>query len=129
MSNADQKPQRAMWAESALPTRASEPGESAPKATPRLQPVNRQQMRWRAVDVERLVEPDHLARAIWEMTGRLDLTPYTVAVRAVEGKAGRTPYDPRLLISLWFYASSERVSSAREVARRGAAATIRLISG
>ena len=80
--------------------------------------MNRQQMVWRAVDVERLVEPDHLARAIWEMTGRLDLTPYTAAVRAVEGEAGRPPHDPRLLISLWIYAYSEKVSSAREVARR-----------
>ena len=75
-------------------------------------------MVWRAVDVERLLEPDHLARAIWEMTGRLDLTPYTAAVRAVEGEAGRPPIDPRLLISLWIYAYSEKVSSAREVARR-----------
>ena len=56
-------------------------------------------MVWRAVDVEQLLEPDHLARAIWEMTGRLDLTPYTAEVRAVEGAAGRPPYDPRLLIS------------------------------
>ena len=42
-------------------------------------------MRWRAVDVEQWVEPDHLARAIWEMTGRLDLTPYTAEVRAGKG--------------------------------------------
>jgi transposase len=75
-------------------------------------------MVWRAVDVEQLLEPDHLARAIWEMTGRLDLTPYTTEVRAVEGAAGRPPIDPRLLSALWVYAYSEKVSSAREVERR-----------
>jgi transposase len=75
-------------------------------------------MVWRAVDVEQLLEPDHLARAIWEMTGRLDLTAYTEEVRAVEGWAGRPPHDPRLLIALWIYAYSEKVSSAREVERR-----------
>ena len=64
------------------------------------------------------MEPEHSVRAIWEMTGRLDLTAYTVQVRAVEGVAGRSPHDPRLLISLWIYAYSEKVSSAREVARR-----------
>ena len=48
--------------------------EPAPQPPARFQPVNRQQMVWRAVDVEQLLEPDHLARAIWEMTGRLDLT-------------------------------------------------------
>jgi len=36
----------------------------------------------------------------------------------VEGRSGRPPLDPRLLICLWIYAYSEKVSSAREVARR-----------
>ncbi len=120
MSNASEQPQSVMWAESERPPRTSEPRESAaaPQAPPRFQPVNRQQMMWRAVDVERLVEPDHLVRAIWEMSGRLDLTAYTAVVRAVEGEAGRPPIDPRLLICLWIYAYSEKVSSAREVTRR-----------
>jgi len=89
-----------------------------PQGRPRFQPINRQQMVLRAVDVEQWLEPDHRARAIWEMTGRLDLTPYSEEVRAVEGAAGRSPLDPRLLIALWIYAYSEKVSSAREVARR-----------
>jgi transposase len=59
-----------------------------------------------------------LARAIWEMTGHLNLTRYRAEVRAVEGAAGRAAIDPRVLISLWVYAYSERVSSAREVERR-----------
>ncbi len=120
MREASENGQQAMWAERELPTRPPEPRESVPAPPPpaRFQPVNRAQMRWRAVDVEQWVEPDHLARAIWEMTGRLDLTPYTAEVRAVEGRAGRSPYDPRLLIALWIYAYSEKVSSAREVERR-----------
>ena len=64
---------------------ASEPG---PQPAARFQPINRQQMVLRAVDVEQLLEPDHLARAIWEMTGRLDLTPYTDR-GAGGGRAGR----------------------------------------
>jgi hypothetical protein len=36
----------------------------------------------------------------------------------VEGIAGRPAWDPHLLISLWVYAYSEGVSSAREVERR-----------
>jgi transposase len=80
--------------------------------------VNREQFCWHAVDVERLVGPDHLVRAIWELVGRLDLSRYTSTVKAVEGVAGRAAYDPRLLISLWIYAYSQKVGSAREVARR-----------
>jgi transposase len=120
MSDLSQPRQAAIWAEGEGPDRAGEPPESAPASKPpaRLQPINRQQMVFRAVDVEQLVEPEHVVRAIWEMTGRLNLTPYTNQVRAVEGEAGRPPLDPRLLIALWIYAYSEKVSSAREIERR-----------
>jgi len=84
----------------------------------RLQRVNRQQMILRAVDVEKLIAPDHPARAIWELVGRLDLSGFTAEIESVEGEAGRPAYDPQLLISLWIHAYSEGVSSAREVARR-----------
>jgi len=72
----------------------------------------------RAVDVERLIELDHPARAIGELVGRLDLRGFTAEIESVEGEAGRPAYDPRLLISLWIYAYSGGVSSAREVGRR-----------
>jgi transposase len=84
----------------------------------RLKRVNRQQMILRAVDVEKLIEPEHAARAIWELVGRLDLSAFRAEIEVVEGEAGRPAYDPWLLISLWIYAYSEGVSSAREVARR-----------
>ncbi len=120
MSEGRGEQQKTIWAESEWPAGSpaaeAQPGE--PQGRPRFEAINRQQMVLRTVDVEQLLEPDHLARAIWEMTGRLDLTPYTMAVRAVEGAAGRPPKDPRLLIALWVYAYSEGVSAGREVARR-----------
>ena len=85
---------------------------------PRLAAVNRQQMVMRAMDVERLIEEDHPARAIWELVGRLDLSRYYAAIAAVEGRAGRDHTDPQVLISLWLYAYSRGISSAREVARQ-----------
>src|SRR5271157_103960 len=93
-------------------------GALAAPAKPRCKPVNRAQMTWAAIDVERLVPSDHLVRAIWELVGRLDLSRFQVDTKAVEGVAGCSPYDPRLLISLWVLAYSDAVSSAREVARR-----------
>ena len=92
--------------------------ENEVKKELRLKAVNRRQMILRAVDVENLIEPDHTARAIWELVGRLDLSGFTAEIESVEGEAGRPAYDPQLLISLWIYAYSEGVSSAREVARR-----------
>ena len=85
---------------------------------PRLTPVDRRQLVMRTVDVELLIEEDHPARAIWELVGRLDLSRYYAEVGAVEGRAGREHTDPQVLISLWLYAYSRGISSAREVARR-----------
>ena len=59
------------------------------QGAPRPERVNRQQMVWRSIHVEQLIEEDHPARAIWELVGRLDLSAYHQAIRAVEGKAGR----------------------------------------
>jgi transposase len=70
------------------------------------------------LDVERLVEDDHPARAIWELVGRLDLSGFAATIGSIEGGAGRPAYDPHLLISLWVYAYSRGIGSAREVARR-----------
>jgi transposase len=69
------------------------------------------------LDVERLIEPEHPARAIWELVGRLKLDGFYAPIEAVEGAAGRTAWDPRLLVSLWIYACSRGISSAREIAR------------
>lgn len=87
-------------------------------ARPRVKPVDRSQLSWQMLDVERLIEPDHAARAIWELSGRLKLDGFYAPIEAVEGSAGRTPWDPRLLVSLWIYAYSRGISSAREIARR-----------
>jgi transposase len=69
----------------------------------------------RSVDVERLVAEDHPVRAIWELVGQVDLEPFYEGIGAVEGEAGRPVWDPQLLVSLWVYAYSQGVSSAREI--------------
>jgi len=85
---------------------------------PLIRRINREQMLWRAVDVERLIEEDHPARAIWELVGRLDLTGFYEGIECSAEEGGRPAFDPRLLISLWIYAYSRGIGSAREVARR-----------
>ena len=89
--------------------------EEARVAKPRYEAINREQLCWRVVDVERLIVEEHPARAIWEFVGQLDMSGYREEVRAVEGKAGRPGWEPRLLISLWVYAYSEGVGSARAI--------------
>jgi transposase len=84
---------------------------------PRLKSVNRKQLLLKAIDVETLVPEDHEVRAIWEFTGHLDLTAYYETIHAVEGRAGCTAFDPRLLVSIWIYAYSRGTGSAREISR------------
>jgi transposase len=98
--------------------RVAPPLSQAPPARARVKPVDRSQMVWRSVDVEHLIEQDHPARAIWAFTGQLDLQVFYAPVEAVVGWAGRPAWDPRLLVSLWTYAYSRGISSAREIARR-----------
>jgi len=84
----------------------------------RIKPVNRNQMMMRPVDVEQLIEEDHPARAIWAFVGKLDLGRFEEPIQAVEGVAGRPVWDRQLLVSLWIYAYSRGIGSAREMGRR-----------
>lgn len=79
--------------------------------------IDRQQMVMRTVDVENLISADHKARGIWELVGKLELSSFERRIQSSEGKAGRSGWPPRLLISVWVYGYSENISSARELAR------------
>jgi len=92
--------------------------ENITNKQPLIRYVNRQQMSWRAVDVEKLIGEEHPARAIWTLVGRLDLSPFYRAIESSVEEGGRPAFDPQLLISLWVYAYSQGIGSAREVARR-----------
>lgn len=97
-------------------------GQPQPKATappkPRFKPIDRRQIRWHMIDPEQLISADHPARAIWELTGRLDLSGFEKGIKAVEGKAGQATLHPRLLVSVWVYAYSLGIGSARELSAR-----------
>lgn len=104
-----------------LPDAPLEPAEKPkPEDKPpiRVKAVHRDQLVLRSMDVERLLEPDHLARAIWDLVGQCDLRPFHQDIKAVEGKAGRSPHDPRLLISLWLYSYTQGIVWGREIEDR-----------
>jgi len=119
MASERESRQQSIWEHREPEGGPGQPAPTPPEAPcePRLQAVNRQQMAWRAVDVEQLIAEDHPARAIWQLVGKLDLSSFYKGISAVEGEAGRPALDPQLLISLWIYGYSEGVSSAREIAR------------
>jgi transposase len=88
-----------------------------PAAQPRFKIIDRSQTFFRCVDVEALIEEDHPARAIWNVVEKLDLSAFRERTRAVDGIAGRSAINPHLLVSLWIYAYSQGVGSAREISR------------
>src|ERR1700684_1298614 len=85
---------------------------------PRLASIDRSQLLLHTIDVERLIDEDHSARSIWHLVGRMNLSLYHAKIVALEGLAGRDHTAPQLLISLWLYAYSQGISSAREIARQ-----------
>src|ERR1043165_6662144 len=87
-------------------------------AAARMKPIDRSQCELRAYAVEDLIPEDHAARALWEFLGGLDLSRFEEGIKAVEGQAGQSTFQPRLLIALWLQACMDGVGSAREVSRR-----------
>jgi transposase len=47
----------------------------------------------------------------------LDVTPLYERIQAVEGEAGRSATDPKILLALWLYATLETVGAARALNR------------
>jgi transposase len=84
----------------------------------KLRRPERRQIVFGEIDVERLVAEDHPVRAIWELSGRLDLSGFALGLRSRLGAAGRRPWDPRLLTAIWIWAYSQAISSAREIERQ-----------
>jgi transposase len=92
-------------------------GTSQAPKKPKFIQLERAQSFWGPIDLESLIERGHSARAIWELTGRLDLGSFEQGIRSHEGEAGAPVHSPRVLVSVWVYAYSQGVASARAVER------------
>ncbi len=99
-----------------MPEKSSSPAVRGP-GQPRLKIANRHQIEMRLASLDELLPEDHVARMVWEMAQEYDLSGLYDAIDAVEGEAGRPAIDPRLLLTVWLYATLEGVGSARAVAR------------
>ena len=60
----------------------------------------------------------HRARLLWRIVQTLDLSAFTAGAKAVEGRQGRALLSVHMLLTLWLYAISEGIGSAREIERR-----------
>lgn len=87
------------------------------KAAPRIYSPDRSLIE-NPKTIDELIAPDHKARLVWALVEDLDLAPLYREIKSVEGHAGRPAIDPRILVTLWLYATDEHLASAHELARR-----------
>ncbi|MBV8069247.1 MAG: IS1182 family transposase [Acidobacteriaceae bacterium] len=80
--------------------------------------IDRRQLVMRTIDIETLIDNDHPARTLWQITGELDLSPFYAPIKSLADGPGRSRFDPRLLICVWLYGYSRGIGSARELARQ-----------
>src|SRR5512135_584570 len=93
------------------------PPTQAAIGRPRLRTVNREQIVFRDAPLDDLLPQDHPARIVWDYVAGLDLGPLLRRIKSVEGRPGRAPIDPKILLALWLYATIEGMGSARELDR------------
>jgi len=96
------------------PPPAPKPAEPA-RGKPRLRTANREQIVFRAAPLDALIPKDHPARIVWDYVEGLDLSPLYDRIRSVERAPGRAPIDPKILMTLWLYATIEGIGSARHL--------------
>ena len=71
----------------------------------------------KTVDLENLLDPFHPARGIWTLMGKIDFSAYN-NISSQPGEKGRPSTSPKMLASVWVYAYSRAISSAREIERQ-----------
>jgi transposase len=93
-------------------------GEGATRsAVPRFQRAERRQLEWREFSLDQFIPDEAPVRAVWAYVESLDLRRFYQQIQAVEGRPGRDPIDPQILLALWLYATVEGIGSARELDR------------
>jgi transposase len=87
------------------------------QALPRLRRPERDQIFWEACSLEERLPKDHVARTLWAVVSRLDLSAFEEAIVARGSDPGRAATDPRLLVALWLYATVDGVGNGRRLDR------------
>jgi len=93
---------------------AAQPPRLGPK---RLRHAERHQIEFQQCSLDELLPEEHEARIVWDYVCGLDLSVLVEPIQAVEHGPGQAPADPRILMTLWLYATLRGVGSARELNR------------
>ncbi len=87
------------------------------KGKARVKRPDRQQGILRPQVIDKLIPPDHRARAIVSFVDEMDLSDFYAPIKSRGDEPGRPATDPAMLIALWLFATSEGVGSGRQLER------------
>lgn len=79
--------------------------------------AKRNQLELRSFDLDSTLSEDHRARIIWTVVERLDLSAFYDQICSRGSKPGHPATDPKILLTLWLYATTRGVASGRELER------------
>jgi transposase len=92
--------------------------ETSPPPRVRTKEPFRRQGTMRFEMPEDTLPVEHRARVLWRLVEMLDLSAFTQRAKAVERRQGRDVLSVHMLLTLWLYAISKGIGSAREIARQ-----------
>lgn len=85
------------------------------KGTPRIKSPVRDQIEFNIGSLDELIPPDHMVRFVWDYVCKLDMDSILTTIHSVQGNAGRPATDPRILLSIWLFATLEGIVSSRVI--------------
>jgi len=99
------------------PTEVAVPVSAPDTARPlRLRRANREDVIRVPARLEKLLPPDHPACQVWKTVEGLDLSEFYADIQVAEGTPGAPATDPRILVAVWVYATSQGETEARRIA-------------
>ena len=77
----------------------------------------RDQIEMQLESLDQLLPPEHRVRELWDYVELMDISCLLKNITTTQGRAGAPAFDPRTLICLWLYATTDGVGSARKLSR------------
>lgn len=82
----------------------------------RVKLPQRHQIEMHLFSLDQMIREDHLVRTVVRYVDSLDLTELYEGIQSTTGNVGRDAIDPRILFSLWLFATLEGENSGRRIA-------------
>ena len=89
----------------------------AQRGNARVKLPERHQVEMQLMSLDQMVRGDAFVRTVVKYVDSLDLSELYCRIKATSDHVGRAPIDPRILFSLWLFATLEGINSGRKIAK------------